>query len=60
MDIVYIVGLVVIGYYFNLVFYCDVVIIIIYKILRGLWGGLIFIWDLELGKKLDKVVFFGI
>lgn len=60
VDIVYIVGLVVLGYYFSFLFYCDVVIIIIYKILWGFWGGLIMINNEELGKKFDKFVFFGI
>lgn len=56
---VYIVGFVVVGVYFSFVFYCDVVIIIIYKILCGFCGGLIFCCDVEFVKKFDKVVFFG-
>lgn len=60
VDMVYIVGLVVVGFYFNLVFYVDIIMIIIYKILCGFWGGMILINDEILVKKINSVVFFGI
>lgn len=59
VDMVYIVGLVVCGLYLLLLFYVDVVIFIIYKILRGLCGGIIFINDVSIVKKIDCLVFFG-
>lgn len=59
VDMVYIVGLVVMGYYLNLVLVVDVVMMIIYKILCGLWGGMILFKFEELGKKFNLVVFLG-
>lgn len=41
VDMVYIVGLVVVGLYLNLVLYVYFVIMIIYKMLCGLCGGMI-------------------
>lgn len=54
VDMVYVVGLIVVGLYLNLLLYVYVVIIIIYKILGGLCGGLIFFFcgDEEIYKKL--------
>lgn len=59
VDMVYIVGLVVVGLYLNLVEYVDFVIIIIYKILCGLCGGMILCKE-EYKKDIDKIIFFGI
>lgn len=41
VDIVYLAGLIVIGLFNNFMFYCYIVIFIIYKILCGLCGGII-------------------
>lgn len=60
VDMVYIVGLVVIGVYLSLLLYVYVVIIIIYKILCGLCGGMILINSEEIYKKINFVVFFGL
>lgn len=62
VDMVYVVGLIVVGVYLNLVLYVYVVIIIIYKILVGLCGGLILVkgGDEELYKKLNFVVFLSV
>lgn len=60
VDMVYFVGLVVVGIYLLLFFYVYVVIIIIYKILCGLCGGMILINDEVLVKKFNLVIFFGI
>lgn len=59
VDMVYIVGLVVVGLYFNFVEYVDFVIIIIYKILCGLCGGMILCKE-EYKKDIDKIIFLGI
>lgn len=56
---VYIVGLVVFGYYFSFIFYVYVMIMIIYKILCGFRGGLILINDEVIVKKINFVVFLG-
>lgn len=60
VDMVYFVGFVVVGEYLLLFFYVDVVIIIIYKILCGLCGGMIFINDEVIVKKVNFVIFSGI
>lgn len=61
VDMVYVVGFVVVGVYLNLLFYVYVVMIIIYKILVGLWSGLIFFLcgDEVIYKKLNSFVFLG-
>lgn len=58
VDMVYIVGLVVVGLYFNLVLYVDVVMIMMYKMLWGFCGGMILVKE-KYGKKINLVVFFG-
>lgn len=60
VDMVYIVGLVVLGLYLNLVLYVDIVISMIYKILCGFCGGLILINSEELVKKVNSSIFLGI
>lgn len=45
VDMVYFLGLVVVGVYFNLFDYVYVVMIIMYKVLRGLCGGFILVND---------------
>lgn len=60
VDTVYTVGSAVVGSYFNLAFYRDAAIIIIYKISCGFCGGPTSICDVESGKKPDKVAPFGI
>lgn len=59
VDIVYIVGLIVGGVYLLLVFYVDIIILIIYKILRGVRGVIIMINDEEIVKKMNRWVFLG-
>lgn len=60
VDMVYVVGLIVVGVYLSLVFFVYVVMIIMYKILVGLCGGLILLnAGEEMYKKLNFVVFFG-
>lgn len=54
VDMVYVVGLVVVGVYLSLLLYVYVVILIIYKILCGLCGGIIIVKGVneDLVKKL--------
>lgn len=59
VDMVYFVGLVVVGVYFSLVLYVYVVIFIIYKMFGGFCGGIILCNDLVIVKKINFVVFFG-
>lgn len=59
VDMVYFVGLVVVGLYLNLVLYVYVVFLMVYKIIGGLCFGFIFINDVEFVKKINIVVFFG-
>lgn len=60
VDMVYIVGLVVGGQYFLLLLYVYVVIIIMYKLLCGLCGGMVLMNDVDIVKKINLVVFFGL
>lgn len=59
VDMVYIVGFVAVGFYLLFVEYVDFVIIIIYKIFRGLCGGFIFCKE-KYVKLIDKIIFSGI
>lgn len=61
VDMVYVVGLIVVGIYLNLLLYVYVVIMIMYKILVGFCGGLILFvcGDEILYKKFNSFVFLG-
>lgn len=59
VDMVYYVGLIVVGVYLNLVLYVDFVMMMMYKSLCGLCGGVI-LMKVEYEKLINLVIFLGI
>ena len=60
VDMAHIAGLVAVGLHQNPCLYADVITSTTHKTLRGPRGGLILTNDLEIAKKIDKVIFPGI